>query len=127
MAERERHQQAAAEAIRTLLRQIRWKPNKAEQHLAKRKKRRHLATEATQDDYHSVIRTVLGEANNLVYRYPFGVRNYYAVTGQVEGVTWLVLFSVDGVLETAFPPKEATSYLATRGFLVLGRLEELLR
>jgi hypothetical protein len=37
----------------------------------------------------------------------------------------LVIFGEDGVLETAFPPDDFTDYLTKRGFVRLGRMEEV--
>ena len=109
----------AAEAIRTLRPLVRWKPKKDEQHVAKRKAMGHLPDEATLNDYNEIIRAILGQANALVYRYPFGSVDYYAVTGEVEGAAWLVIFSADGIIETAFPPKDLADYLGGGAFCCL--------
>jgi hypothetical protein len=104
---------------------VQWKPGKGEQHLAKRKAMGHLTEEATMDDYNTLIGESLNNADNLVYHYPFGLRDYYAVSGDIKGVAWLVIFGEDGVLETAFPPDDMADYLTKRGFVSLGRLEEV--
>lgn len=117
--------QQAASAIRELRRAIRWKPGKAAQHLAKRKVRRHLPEAATLDDYNATIRALLAGQENAVYYYPFGGQNYYAVSGSSEGTPWLVIFSSDGILETAFPPRDLRGYVERRGFVTLGRIKEL--
>ena len=35
-----------------------------------------------------------------------------AVVAEVEGVRWLVMLSLDGIMETAFPPEDPETYLA---------------
>ncbi len=79
------------------------------------------------DDYSRFIHTLLTGGNNLVYHYPFGVRDYYAVSGYMRDTGWLVVFGSDGVLETAFPPDDLTGYVAKHGFELLGSMEELIR
>ena len=39
----------------------------------------------------------------------------------------LGIFGRGGVMETAFPPENMDEYLTTRGFVLLGRVEEVLR
>jgi len=125
MAVDDSHRSAAASAIGALRHGVQWKPGKGEPYLAKRKVLGHLTREATMDDYNTVIATLLNDANSLVYHYPFGLKDYYAVSGDIKGATWLVIFGEDGVLETAFPPDDLADYLTKRGFVSLGRLEEV--
>lgn len=125
MSEREKHRQTAARALGSLVRQIRWKPHKAEQHLARRKGFGHLSDQAKIEDYNAVISAVLNARQSLVYHYSFGARDYYAVSGDFDGVSWLIIFTASGILETAFPPDDLADYLATRGFGLLGSIEEL--
>ena len=40
---------------------------------------------------------------------------------------WLVIFGAGGVMETAFPPGNIDDYLEHRGFVPLGRIEEVLK
>ena len=85
----------------------------------------HLPGEATADDYNARIGVVVHEAHSLVYHYPFSAKDYYAVSGRVDGVVWLVIFGADGILETAFPPRNLDDYLIKRGFVLLGRLGDM--
>ena len=39
----------------------------------------------------------------------------------------LVIFGTGGVMETAFPPENIDHYLEHRGFVPLGRIEEVLK
>ena len=111
---------AAAEAIRALRAEVRWKPGKAAAHLVKRKAQGHLPASATLDEYNGLVVGVLNGLDNSVYRYPFGGRDFYAVRGEAQGRDWLVIFGADGVMETAFPPDDMTDYLINRGFVPMG-------
>ncbi len=117
---------AAANAIRTLRRKRMWRPNRGEYHLKKRKAMKHLPSEATMDDYDALIGGLLNEAKNTVYHYPFSVRDYYGVSGKVDEAGWVVIFASDATLETAFPPDDLVSYLANRGFVRLGNVQEVI-
>jgi len=121
----ENRKQAAAKAIRVLRSQVRWKPGKDAGHLAKRKVMGHLPAEATADDYNTLIGAVLNEVNSLIYHYPFSATDYYAVSGSMADVVWLVIFGADGVMETAFPPDDLADYLTKRGFVLLGQMGEI--
>jgi hypothetical protein len=41
------------------------------------------------------------------------------------GMAWLVIFDRDGILETAFPPDDLVTYLEKRGFVLLGKMQEI--
>ena len=64
-----------------------------------------------------------------MYLYDFGGTHYYAVRGfwDDDEHEWLVLFGTGGLMETAFPPENMDDYLARRGFVLLGRIEEVLK
>ena len=119
------HRQTASQAIRTLRRDVRWKPQRDIQHLAKWKIMGHLPDATTIEDYNALIIAILSDASSLVYHYPFGARDYYAVSGKIGDTMWLVIFGEDGILETAFPPGNLSDYLTKRGLVLLGHLEEV--
>lgn len=125
MTENEKHRERTAEAIRILLRGPQWRPGKQEQHLAKRKARRHLPEGATTSDYDQVIVTVLNAADSLVSHYPHGRKDYYAVSGKAHGALWLIIFGWDGIMETAFPPDDLADYLRIHAFGLLGRRKDI--
>ena len=52
---------------------------------------------------------------------------YPTVVSDIDGSSWLVMLGLDGVMETAFPPEDADTYLANPQFLQLGTLEEINR
>jgi hypothetical protein len=120
-----KHKHAAAGAIRIASHQLLWRPNKGTQHLAKRKAMGQLPENATMNEYNTTISDILKKANNLVYHYSFGKKDYYAVLGDVERVAWLVILRSDGILETAFPPHNSAEYLMKRGFVLLGLKKEI--
>lgn len=112
-------------AIRLVQARVRWKPGKAQQHLQKRIALGHLEPEAQLDDYEAVISALVHNAYNEVYVYVFGDQIYPVVVGTVGNQRWLAMFGLDGVMETAFPPTDATSYLSDSRFVRLGALQEL--
>ena len=79
------------------------------------------------EDYNNLITSLLKESTNTVYLYRFGQERYYAVRGLALGVPWLVIFSREGVMETAFPPRDIDDYLQKGGFEELGSVGEVLR
>ena len=62
-----------------------------------------------------------------VFAYRWGETIYPTVVAEVEGVRWLVMMGLDGIMETAFPPETPEMYLANLWFQRLGTLEELAR
>ena len=119
-------QQQIASAIRALRAAIRWKPGKGEQHLAKRKRRGHLSSDATLAYYHGIIAAILDNDSSRVYRYDFAEGVYGVVRGTSGTQEWVVIFGIDGIMETAFPPKEPDEYVSRRKFELLGVIEEVL-
>lgn len=115
-----------AEAIRLVQRQIRWKPGSALHHLGKRKRRGHLTIDATLADYEQVIRsTVLNQAA-IVYLYVYDDVAYVAVVANIQGQTWLIMFDLEGVLESAYIVERPDLYLSKPEFSRLGALAEVL-
>jgi len=76
----------ALAALRSLQRQIRWKPGKDLQHLEKRKALGHLPEDFQMEDYNELIVSLLRKSTNTVYLYRFGQERYYAVRGLALGV-----------------------------------------
>ena len=104
---------------------IRWKPGKAEKHLAKRVELGHLAAETTLAEYESLILHVASIPTAEVFVYDWNDTVYPTVVAEVNGIRWLVMTSQDGVMETAFPPEEPEAYLTDPRFQRLGTVEEL--
>lgn len=116
----------ASIAIAKLRKKVRWKPGKAEKHLAKRKSMGHVPGDFSIEDYNRLIQELVSNEGNSVYLYKFGTDRYYGVGGSIRSDKWLVIFSKDGVMETAFPPDRFEGYLEKRGFEELGKVGEVI-
>ena len=116
-----------ATAIRSLRARIQWKVGKDARHLEKRKQRGHLPAEFTAEQYNNLITAILSDDQNLVYSYQVAGTMYGVVRGTYEGQEWLVIFGLDGVMETAFPPKRPEQYVTRHGFVFLGKAKEVLK
>ena len=112
------------EAIRQARTEIRWKPGKAQFHLAKRIRLGHLANTATLADYELIIRLVLSDMDAVVYGFRYNNLLYPTVVAWYQGYLWLVMLGLDGIMETAFPPDEPISYFQNPKYQRLGLLEE---
>ena len=88
--------------------------------------RGHLPADATLADYHRMIDTVLTADTAQVYLYWHGHEAYPTVVTVVDGNHWLVIFSWDGVLESAFVVENPASYLSSPTFEFVGLLHEVL-
>ena len=116
-----------ASAIRDVRLEIRWRPGSAARHLQKRKRRGHLPAEATLDDYHHVIQRVLDDVHARVYVYWHRETPYVAVGTVLEESYWLVMFDLEGLLESAFVVERPERYLDKPVFQHLGSLDEVIR
>ncbi len=116
---------AIAEAIRRARKQVAWKPNKDLVHLRKRQSLGHLPAHASVADYNKLIQAIVGSPGASVYAYRAQGSIYVAVHANLDR-PWLAIFSLTGLMETAFPPDDIQGYLAQPGFTALGTVEELL-
>lgn len=117
---------AVAAAIRTVRAGVQWKPGKDAPHLQKRQAMGHLPVSASLTDYNVLIQSVVYDANGQVFVYRLGQDPYVAIRGNVAGRPWLVIFSMAGIMETAFPPDDIDDYLTQPGFIEIGTIQELL-
>lgn len=122
----EGRQLEVVQAIERVRDGILWKPGKAMSHLLKRINLGHLEPDATLEEYNGVISFIVRDADAKVYVYVYGKTFYPTVTSSVNNTIWLVMMGLDGVLETAFPPKEPESYLANSMFIYVGLVKDLL-
>jgi len=113
------------EAVRQALMPIRWKAGKAASHLTKRIRLGHLPVGTSLDEYHAVIISIMLNQDAQLYVYTFQDHSYPTVVAPVEERLWLVMIGMDGVMETAFPLRDPTTYLADPAYSHLGRLQEL--
>ncbi|MBK8985443.1 MAG: hypothetical protein IPM39_05070 [Chloroflexi bacterium] len=113
------------EAIQRVRQQAHWPAGSADRHLEKRELRGHLPATATIADYEQIIQAVLQDASAQVFRYWYNQSAYVTVVTVIESKTWLVMFSYDGVLESAFVMDRPERYLNKPGFEWIGRLGEV--
>ena len=117
----------AAKALLAVRSRVRWKTGKDLRHLEKRKLLRHLPPDASMEDYNDLIAGIAHDDTAFVYDYLFGVKEYFAVAGVVDGTDWLVIFSLDGLMETAFPPDDMGWYIADQRMVTVGRVGDILK
>jgi hypothetical protein len=119
---------AIVQALRQAQTRIRWKPGKAYAHLNKRKNRGHLLQQAKLADYETIIKAVLQHPEAFVYVYRYEAIDYPTVVAPYEGQVWLVMFGLEGIMETAFPPDEPDTYFELDPrYIPLGKIEELMQ
>ena len=117
----------ATSCIKSICKNVRWKPKKDKYHLEKRKARGHLPEGTSLKEYNSLIRGLALNNENDVYIYKFGLNRYYIIKGKVENLEWIVIFSKDGIIETAFPPDDTELYIKKRGFHFIGKIGAILK
>jgi hypothetical protein len=115
------------DALKGLREKVQWKPGKDILHLEKRRRMGHLASHATLAEYEGIVSEVANNGQNVVYLYKIKEVYYYAIRGEAHGRLWLVIFGPKGLMETAFPPVDMDDYLDRRGFVLLGRIDEVLQ
>jgi len=113
-------------AIRLAQAQRLWKPGRAEWHLRKRKSREHLPPDATLADYERIIQSIVDDRTAKVYIYQENNESYVAVSSLMQEQLWLVIFDLDGILETAFVVKNPTRYLGKPEFIFIDLLNHLI-
>jgi hypothetical protein len=114
-------------SIRRIQAEIRWKPGSAGRHLHTRRLRGHLPQEATIEDYDGIIRTILTNEKASVYLCWYAEDVFPAITTKLAGHVWFVMFSLEGILESAFIVENPNSYLNMPNFEYVGLLSEVLR
>jgi len=113
-------------AIKLIQTQVQWKSvNKAEIHLAKRIKLGHLTDSSSLDDYEKIIQIIIFNSESKIYIFRDDDSFYPSITNQINSQLWLVMFSLDGIMETAFPPSNPEKYLNNNPFVYVGKLKEL--
>ena len=115
-----------ANAVRSVRAQVRWKPGSAVRHLLKRKLRGHLPSGATLDDYERMVWTVLRDPQAQVYLYRYRDTPYVAVVAVIEQRHWLVIFAMDGMMESAYVVERPEQYLSHPAFEYIGSLSEVM-
>ena len=119
--------QEAKRAISKLQETIYWKPGKDIQHLEKRRVLGDLPQDRQIEDYNKLINELVQGLENEVYLYEFGSQRYYMITGKIKEKEWVVIFSTEGIIETAFPPQDTEEYLNKRNTALLGKVGEIVK
>ena len=76
-------------------------------------------------DYENIIRGILADNAAELYIYTWETDVYPTVVGDYNNKRWLVMFSLSGIMETAFPPTDVEEYLSNPRFQKLGLMGEL--
>lgn len=113
-------------AITLIRAKIQWKQKKAQPHLAKRIKLGHLPDTASLETYEKIMRKIIFNPESQVYIFRDNNSFYPTITSKIKDNLWLVMFGIDGVIETAFPPSNPEKYLSNSSFVYLGKLKELI-
>ena len=112
-------------SIQLVQKKIRWKPGKDVQHLQTRIRYGHLSAAATIADYETIIANIVNSPQTDVYIYRWGQDIYPTLVTTYQDQRWLVMFGLNGIMETAFPPTDPEEYLADPRFQHFGKMEEL--
>lgn len=97
------HQQKQIKQILlSLTGSILWKPNKEDAHLKKRIRQGHLPEDATLEEYRKVIVDLVSHPEAKMFAYKFGEQVYATAVADLKGRPWLVMTSLEGVMETCF-------------------------
>ncbi|MCU0543037.1 MAG: hypothetical protein MUE44_12690 [Oscillatoriaceae cyanobacterium Prado104] len=116
---------AILQAIAQVRTKILWKPGKATSHLFKRIRLGHLPDDSSLEQYNAIITAIVNSPEAKVYVYVYGETIYPTLVANMDNKLWLVMISLEGVLETAFPPDRPEIYLANSAFVYLGSVKEL--
>ena len=114
------------DATEKLQKKINWKTGKDIVHINKRQQMGHLPVSSSMVEYEKIIFGVMKNEQNVLYLYEAGSLLYYAVRGIAHDREWLVIYGGGGLMETAFPPVDMDDYLERRGFVLFGRIGEVL-
>ncbi len=103
-----------------------WKPGSAERHLQQRIRRRHLPATATLDDYETIIQTITHHEMAQVYLFWHNHVPYITLVADVDGRSWLVMFALSGLLESAYIVERPDRYLNKPEFEYVDRLSKVM-
>lgn len=113
-----------AYAIQQIRAKTQWKPGKDKSHLAKRIRLRHLSPETTMIEYDAIVQSVVIHPGAVVYLFEYDKTFYPTIVAPYKGQAWLVMFSMNGTLETAFPPDTPDTYFSDPQYHFMGHIDE---
>ncbi len=113
--------------ILKLRNEVIWKPQAASRHLLKRKLSGHLLPQASISEYESVIKRILETQDAMIYVYYADNSAYLSVAAWLEDRLWLVIASLNGVMETAFVVENSETYLNRVAFEYVGKMGEVVK
>ena len=114
------------QAIHMLRSKIRWKPGKDVQHLQTRMRYGHLPASMTVAEYESIINGLLNDSLADIYTYTWDQAIYPTIVSFYQDRRWLVMFGLNGVMETAFLPTDPDEYLADVRFRYISKMQEFI-
>lgn len=85
----------------------------------------HLPPSTTINDYQLIILNIINNQQAKLYVYDYNGIIYPTIVSMYESSLWLVMFSMDGIMETAFLPDDPVAYLSKSAFKYMGLLKEL--
>jgi hypothetical protein len=93
----------------------------------KRIRQGHLPPATTLAEYEAIILAIVSHPDAFVFVYRYGSTDYPTLVAPYQGRIWLVMFNLDGIMETAFPPDEPDTYFSTDPrYIPVGPAKEIL-
>ena len=86
----------------------------------------HLALDATLAEYEQIIFSAVRNQAAIVYLYAHDDVTYVVVAASIQRLTWLVMFDMGGVLESAYIVERPDLSLRRSVFDRVGVFEEIL-
>lgn len=78
-------------------------------------------------EYEAIILAIVSHPDAFVFAYRYGSTDYPTLVAPYKGRTWLAMFSLDGIIETAFPPDKPDTYFsADPRYIPVGPTKEML-
>ena len=105
---------------------VTWRPNRDQVHLEKRVRLGHLPSGTTLADYNSIIQLIVNDENATIYLFQFDNISYPVVVTTDKEQVWLVMFGMNGIMETAFPPDKPDKYFRDSRYQLIGELKDII-
>ena len=76
-------------------------------------------------EYEAIINAVLRNPDAIVYVFQYNDIFYPTIVALYQEQVWLVMFGMNGIMETAFPPDDPDTYFQDPKNHQLGPIQEL--